>query len=280
MKSKGLGRGLGALIPEGIIAIEDRVQMIPITQIVSSPCQPRRQFSEETLAELVMSIRECGIIQPILLKPLHTGYQLIAGERRLRAARIVGLATIPAIIRNVSDLAALEMTLIENLQRKDLNPIEEAIGFRFLADEFGMTQEQIADRIGKDRVTITNTLRLLKLPDEIQHYVESEHLSMGHAKVLLTVTNREQQIKLAGMVIANGWSVRALESYLKTAAHERKPPRETIPDPELNSAIDALRRRFGTKVEISRNQKCRGAIRVEFYSDEDLLRILELLNGE
>ncbi len=280
MKNKGLGRGLGALIPEGIVSVEDRIQSVPLDQIVASPMQPRRQFSDSRLKELTDSIRECGVIQPVLLKPLHTGYQLIAGERRFRAARLAGLERIPAIIRNISDTAALEFTLIENLQREDLNPIEEATGYRFLIDEFGLTQEQVARKIGRERVTITNMLRLLKLPVDIQEMLQSGSISIGHAKVLLSAGSPEKQIAAARQVVARGLSVRALEILVQTDTSSRAGRSQPAPDPNLSAAIDALRSRFGTKVEISRNRKDRGVIRLEFYSEDDLIRILELLNGE
>ncbi len=271
---------MGALIPEGIVSVEDRIQSVPLDQIVASPMQPRRQFSDSSIKELADSIRECGIIQPVLLKPLHSGYQLIAGERRYRAARLAGLERIPAIIRHISDTAALELTLIENLQREDLNPIEEATGYRFLIDEYDLTQDQIAKKIGRERATVANMLRLLKLPVEIQEMLRSGSISTGHAKVLLSLSNPEKQVTAARQSVARGLSVRALETLIQTGAAARASQSRPTPDPNLSAAIDALRSRFGTKVEITRNRKDRGVIRLEFYSEDDLIRILELLNGD
>ncbi len=281
MKRKALGKGMGALIREKSTRPEARVQPIPLSQIKPSPGQPRKQFDPEKLKELAASIATCGVILPILVRPTAGGYELVAGERRFRAASIAGLTEIPAIIRNIADSEALEMTLIENLQREDLNPIEAANGYRLLQDEYRMTQDDIAARVGKKRSTVTNTLRLLKLPNEIQREIITGNLSMGHAKALLAAPHKKLMLDLAGLTIREGWSVRTLEDKISTLNSPKKSAetRQPVQDPILLSAVDQLRRRFATKIAIQPRRKGGGKVVLEYYSDDDLARLLEILGG-
>jgi ParB family chromosome partitioning protein len=275
MKKKVLGRGLNALIPEEK-KIETPSNEIDIDRIVTNPNQPRLHFDEQHLEELAASIRENGILQPILVRPFENGYQLIAGERRLSAAQRAGLFKIPAIIREVPDDRLLELALVENIQREPLNPIEEAQAYENLLAATGETQEQIAQRLAKDRSTIANSLRLLKLPQNVKQLVSDGKLSPGHARALLSANCSPSEIgKIARMIIEKGWSVRDAERWAKRQA--MPPPLPKIQDPNETAAADRLRMILGTKVEIHSKSKNKGEIRIHFYGQDELMRLYGIL---
>jgi len=278
MKKKVLGRGLSALIPE---AKQPEVPSgeIDIDQIVTNPDQPRIHLDEDRLQELVFSIRENGILQPILVRPFNHGYQLIAGERRLTAAQRAGLLKIPAIVRDVPDDRLLELALVENIQRENLNPIEEAQAYENLIDTTGGTQEQVAERLGKDRSTVANFLRLLKLPSNVKRQVSDGKLSPGHARALLSSNSSASEMtKIAKTIIEKGWSVRDTERWAKRQT--APPPLPKIPDPNEAAAADRLRLALGTKVDIRSKSKDKGEIRIHYYSQDELMRIYGLLNDK
>lgn len=292
-KHVGLGRGLSALIkdtPEPAATEPDQqkeaVQKVPVSQIHKSPWQPRRHFSPEALQELVASVREHGVLQPLLIREVENGYQLIAGERRFRAAQEAELSDVPVIIMSVSDQDAVAITLIENLQREDLNPIEEAEGYQALADEFGMTQEQIASRVGKARASVANTMRLLTLPDAVRDAVSEGRLSSGHAKVLLGLAIPQEQEYLATRVMKEQLSVRALERIVENM---QKPPRKSraervdIPAAHIQHLSEQLHQALGTSVRLmtsktlSNGKKVPGRIEIDYYSPDDLDRLLQIV---
>jgi len=291
----GLGRGLGALIeaaPGSGAPPSDGTPpaKVSIAKVETNPHQPRRIFSPEALQDLVSSIREKGVLQPLLVRRKGAGYELIAGERRLRAAREAGLSEVPVIVKDVADRESLELALVENLQREDLNVMEEAEGFRDLADRFGMTQEQIAVRVGKARASVTNTMRLLTLPAEVKSWISEGKLSAGHAKILLGTDIEDEQRLLAQRCITEGLSVRQLERIVsRTRRMVRKPFRrgeDDIPASHVSHLSDTLHRHFGTSVRIipcrtmSNGKKARGTLEIDFYSGDDLSRILHLLGLE
>jgi len=228
----GLGKGLGALIPPDTTAATTadpdggaRLEDVPIASISPNPQQPRLHFDEESMADLASSIRQIGVLQPVLVRPVDGGYELIAGERRWRAARRAGLAVIPAVIRSTDDQGAVERALIENLHRQDLTPLEEAAAYQQLIDEFELTHEQVATRVGKSRSAVTNTLRLMSLPATVQHLLADGRLSAGHAKALLSTPDRSFQERLAAEAVAGNWSVRMLEEAIRSHASATAPPR-------------------------------------------------------
>jgi ParB family transcriptional regulator, chromosome partitioning protein len=282
-KKMALGRGLDALIPNIEPVSEDTHKdylLCDIDLINSNPYQPRIRFAEEELAELSASVKEQGIIQPLLVrKNAASGYyDLIAGERRLRAAKIAGLTQVPVVIRDVSDANMLEISLVENIQREDLNPLEESEAYYRLMTEFNMTQEQVADRVGKSRPAVANFLRLKNLPEQIKDSVREGQLSMGHARALLGLEKSAQQLDTWRMVIAKSLSVRQTEALVKHLKNEEKKPKKPVSDAAYFSNLsEELSRRFGTKVEIKRRGK-KGKLEIEFYNDEDLDRVLTLLN--
>src|SRR5207249_8185099 len=214
MNRRGLGRGLGALL-SATPAADDVLIEIPVDQIEANPAQPRKSFSPEALEELVTSIRASGVIQPVIVRHRGPGYQLIAGERRWRAARQAGLERIPAIVREATDVESLELALVENLLREDLNPLEEADAYQRLIAEFGWTQEELGDRVGRDRSSVANTLRLLKLPAVIQDDLRAGRLTMGHARALLALSTPAEQLRLREEILAHSWSVRATEQTVQ-----------------------------------------------------------------
>jgi len=284
MAKRVLGRGLGALIPEkpeqdhGHILesnVTQAVTNIPIDKIKANKYQPREDFSQETLKELASSIKEKGFIQPILVRSSQGGYELIAGERRFKAAQMLNLKEVPVIIKDVSDLDSLELSIIENVQREDLNPIDQAKAYKKLLEEFNMNQEDISDTIGKDRTTVANIVRLLKLPQKIQEYVSRGTISMGHARAILGLDNQSEQMRLCTKVIKNELSVRDTERYAKNVSVSLKKT-SAEKDPNLVSIEEKLSDAFGTKVKIIKGKKG-GRLEVEFYSDTDLERILTLL---
>lgn len=297
-----LGGAAPSVPPEGSAPVEatppvevasgeprERVHQVAVDQIVPNPFQPRKDFSEEALAELVESIKAQGILQPLVVRRKESQWELIAGERRWRAAQRAGLATVPVVVREVSDAERLQLALIENLQREDLNPIEEAHGFKQLIEQFHLRQEDAARRVGKNRATVANALRLLKLPPSVQEQLRTGALSVGHAKVLLGLTDPEQQEQAAAHVLAEGLNVRQTEELvdrilagepLPTPAAEASAPRKkrALAEPDVHVATlqARLEERLGTKVSV-RYRKGRGAVQIRFFSDAELERLLELL---
>jgi ParB family chromosome partitioning protein len=277
-KRKALGRGFSALFPDTVIEEEDRgLFYCPIESISPNPHQSRQSFGESELAELAQSIKEKGVIQPILVTKTKDGFQLIAGERRWRAAQKAGLDKIPALIRDVSPAEALQIALIENIQRQDLNPIEEAAAYQELLQRFNFTQDALSARIGKNRTTIANFLRLLKLPDDVQRDLIDGRLSAGHARVLVSVDSPSTQRKIRDLVIKGSLSVRQTEALVKRFLTSKKPKaiRDEI-DSYLESLVNNLQSSLGTKVAIERKGK-KGRIIIEFYSDDELGRLVERL---
>ena len=282
MNKRGLGRGLGALLgpepqePKPDARPEGPVTELPLDQIVPNPKQPRKRFEPEALAELTASIRASGVIQPIVVRKYGDHYELIAGERRWRAAREAGLERIPAVVREATNAESLELALVENLLREDLNPIEAAEGYRQLLADFGWTQEQLGQRIGKDRSSIANTLRLMKLPAPIQDDLREGRLTMGHALSLLSLTSEAEQMKLREQILAHSWSVRTTEADVKGRRTGLVPPRKRTV--ELAAFEDALQRALMTRVRIVGNDR-RGRIEIMYATPEELERIGEILGG-
>ena len=281
---RGLGKGLGALIPQLEEDELKKTQELPISQIKVNPYQPRKEFDEASLQELADSIREHGIIQPLLVRSYKDHYQLIAGERRWRAAQIVGLKFVPVVIRDYNDQQMMEIALVENLQREDLNPLEEAEAYNKLIQEFGLTQEEVAQKVGKSRPAVSNTLRLLQLPEEIKQLVAKNVISMGHARTILSLTDQELQHKVCKEIIEKNLSVRETEELVyslqqKNVTRETKKAKPKYKDPQWTYLENRLVQHFGTKAMIQpMNKKGKGGkITIEFYSQEELDRILELI---
>jgi len=286
MKTKRLGKGLGALIPEQIQegaaapATDESLIHVKVADVKPNPYQPRIKFDEKALNELKDSIREKGLIQPITIRRKNSHYELIAGERRLRAAIEVGFAKIPAYIMKVETKEEmLELAIVENVQRERLNPIEQASAYQRLIDECKLTQDEIARKIGKERSTITNMLRLLRLPEVIRESVEMSEISVGHARTLLSLDSRENQIQLWKKLIKNEYSVRKLEKIVKelSEAKPAKPQDTKRKSVHVEKVEEKLRNLFGTKVTV-RTKNERGSIDIEFYSPEDLNRLLEIFD--
>ena len=290
MAKTGLGRGLGALLGEQPVpasqepapaVADDSVRRIPLGQIQPCPVQPRREFDRLALEELAQSIEANGIVQPLIARPVADHFELIAGERRWRAADIAGLSDVPVVVREATDAEVLEMALIENLQREDLNPIEEAQGFQNLIDIHHYTQEQAAARVGRSRTAVANALRLLKLDEDVQAYVRQGRLSMGHAKVILGLEDATQQKMAAERILKNGLSVRATEDLTSqlqrgSKSTSTKSNGKATPDVHVTSLQNKLTEKLGTKVALN-YRKGKGAVKIQFYSDDDLERILGLL---
>jgi len=279
-RTASLGRGLSALIPQAVASTPGPAE-IPIDQIERNPYQPRTSFAEEALAELAASIAAHGVLQPVLVTETLNGYRLVAGERRLRAAQIAGLKRIPALIRQASEQDQLELALVENLQRADLNAMDAARAYRQLRDLFGLTNEAIADRIGKARPTVVNTMRLLDLEPEAQDAIEAERISEGHGRALLGLAPLAQR-EVLGLAVARGLSVRQVEELARRLREGGGPARATTadrpPDAELERVEDDLRRALGTKVRLARSRRG-GRIIIEWYSNEELGRLYERLTG-
>ena len=289
----GLGRGLGALIKDTPPAPAEAPSesasgaiRVPIEKVHKSPWQPRKKMAPEALEDLTHSIRERGVLQPLLVRRVEDRYELIGGERRFRASQAAGLKDVPVILMDVSDREALELALIENLQREDLNLIEEAEGYRALGEKFEMTQEQIAQRVGKARASVANALRLLDLPDRVKQLVAENQLSAGHAKVLLGLEIAQEQELLAARVIGEGLSVRALEhiiNRLRKPAKKARSEKADVPESHLKYLSDKLHQHLGTAVRIApsrtlaNGKKAKGTIEIDFYSNDDLDRLLVLL---
>ena len=282
MARKALGRGLSSLLREVETPSAAGLEQIPLNSIDPNPFQPRRDFPEESLKELANSIRSSGLVQPVLLRHAPGGsgrYHLIAGERRWRAARLAGLAAVPAIIREINDKDALELALTENLLREDLNPLEVAHAYEALHQKFGLNHSEIADRLGVNRSTVTNTLRLLRLTPAVQEMITGGDLSPGHARALLGVDSTAMQARLARLILEKGFSVRQIENMI--AMGEVKPGQKKAKgaapiDPNTRAAVLELERALGTRVKIVGNAK-RGKIEISYYSAEDLNRVYELI---
>ena len=282
---RGLGKGLGALLGDAALQSQEGGSVsLPLAQVEPGLKQPRKRFDEETLADLADSIRTHGIIQPLTVRRLSSGYyQIIAGERRWRAAKLAGLSEVPAVIIEADDRKVMELGLIENLQREDLNPMEEAMGYRTLMEEYGLTQEETAQRVGKSRPAVANALRLIALPDAIRHLVEEGQLSAGHARALLSISSSTLQKKLAQKIIAEGLSVRQTEALAKRFAREEAQEETAYaapPDPMKlyrDAVAKDLTTRWGRKVSITMGPK-KGKLEFEFYNDEDLTELLDRLS--
>jgi ParB family chromosome partitioning protein len=285
-KRPALGRGLSALIPDSLTApaapaasaATDKPHEMDTDRLRPNKFQPRTHMDEERIDELARSIKSNGIIQPIVVRPSGAEYEIVAGERRWRAAQRAGLLKVPIVVRDVPDDRLLAVALIENIQRQDLNPIEEAVAYRRLADEFHLTQEQIADAVGKDRSSIANYVRLLRLPQEVRASVASSALSMGHARALLPLMDEASQLRVARDVVARNLSVRETEALVKKAAapEENKPEKKS--DVHTRAAEDKLRLALGTRVRINRKGKG-GRIEIDFVDENELQRLYELLTG-
>lgn len=278
MQKKALGRGLQTLIPVGNAAGRDEIEDVPLSLVSPNPFQPRRVFGEAELEELANSVKAKGVLQPILVRKLGDGgFELIAGERRWRAAKIAGLKKIPAIIRPATDAEAMEMALIENLQRKDLNPMEAARAYQRLMKEFGLTQEAVSRTLGKERSSIANTVRLLALQSDVQTWVESDQLSWGHAKVLLAVSDPEQQVRLGRRAVTERLSVRDLERLVRPA-HRAGRSNNARKGHRPSEIEERMSRRLGTKVRLIHG-KTGGKIVIDYYSPADLERVIDMILG-
>jgi len=283
-KRMALGKGLGALLPEFGQAEPKTLLYCGIEEIIPNRSQPRKHFDESKLQELAESIKEKGILEPLIVRRTDQGYELIVGERRWRAAQKAGLKEVPVMVKEVEGREVLEISLIENLQREDLNPIEAAEAFKHLIEEFNLSQEDLSKRIGKDRTTITNTLRLLKLPLEVRNQLLQNRITSGHARAILSLESKEKQKELCALIIKKGLSVREAESIAKRWAE--KPKKSITPvkpkgdlESQLSSLQDSMRKYLGTKVHITQKGK-RGKIEIEYYSHEDLERIVEAILGK
>jgi len=279
-KKFGLGKGLGALIPEEE-TIEDgsTVFKIQMNLIKANKDQPRKNFDPEKISELAQSIKEHGVIQPIILNKEENIYIVVAGERRFRAAKSIGLLEIPAIIMNIDNKEILEISLIENIQREDLNPIEEAIAYKKLLIDFNLTQEEISKKVSKSRTAITNCMRLLNLDERVQDYIVDEVVSEGHGRAILGISDKQIQFEISQMVIDNSLNVRETEKLVKNFGNEK--PEKVINDKNniyYKDITNKLENRFGTKVFINSKNKNKGKIEIEYYSEDDFERILELFN--
>ena len=278
---RGLGRGLGALLGDAALQSQEGGSLsLPISQVEPSLKQPRKRFEEDSLQDLADSIRANGIIQPLAVRRLSSGYyQIIAGERRWRAAKLAGLTEVPAVILEADDRKVMELALIENLQREDLNPIEEAGGYKSLMEDYGLTQEEAARRVGKSRSAVANALRLLALPDPVRQLLEEGKLSAGHARAILSVPSGEAQMKLAKKVVADGLSVRQTEALAKRLGEGARtaPPQKTDDLSIYDRAAEKdLGARLGRKVHIVRGKR-KGKIELEYYNSDDLNALLDLL---
>lgn len=292
MKKKGLGRGLSALLDDPASDITTRsevataqsrtagpMNMLPIAHIEPNPFQPRTHFSDEALAELAQSIRELGIIQPVTVRKVgYDRYQLISGERRFRASQLAGLAEVPAYVRIANDEAMLEMALVENIQREELDAIEVAISFQRLIDEVKLTQEQLSEKVGKDRTTVTNYLRLLKLPPEIQLGLRQRAIGMGHARALIAVSDPARQLELYHRIVESQLSVRQVEELARQSSTSAKGGRTPAFAPRVNKELARrIGERIGTKVSVKQNPEGKGRIEITFRNEEELQRLVEVL---
>jgi ParB family chromosome partitioning protein len=288
-ETKRLGRGLEALL--GSVSREQAqasgsLRELPVDNIVPNPFQPRTHINETELAELASSIEASGLLQPVVVRPRNGKYELIAGERRWRAVQRLGWPKIPAVIKEADDQALLTLALIENLQRDDLSPVDEAAGYLRLSEEFQLAHAEIARLVGRDRSTIANLLRLLRLPESIKRLLRERRLSEGHGRALLAVSDEEAMVRLADQAINQDWSVRELETRAKeasppqTAPNGRTRPVQKMPSADVRRVEDALRKRLGTDVRLTSRRRGRGFLSISYYSNDDLARVLELILGE
>lgn len=280
MEKKALGRGLDALLPTGKSSVEPErgdVQELRLEAIVPNRYQPRQQFSELELTELTASLKQNGLLQPILVRRKGDGiFELIAGERRLRAAKLAGMQKIPALIRNVSDQESMVLALVENLQRDDLNPMETARAYQRMLNEFGLTQDAIAQKVSCDRSSVANMLRLVTLPHEVQHLVESDQISMGHAKVILGLMTAAAQSNLARQIIQDRLSVREAERLVQEHAEARKPGKRPVRVPLRSDLEERLQKRLGTRVDVQKGRRG-GKVIIHYFSPEELDGVVEQL---
>lgn len=298
-RRKALGRGLNALLgskPSAAAApaqakaqepaksaeppAEGEIRKVPLASIDVNPHQPRTEFAAEALEELSRSIKADGVIQPILVRPAGDRYMLVAGERRMRAAKAAGLEAIPAVVREIDDDKLLEIALVENIQREDLNPIEVAIALQNLAQTAQLSHEELAQRTGKDRSTITNLMRLLRLPADIQTLVADKKLTMGHARALLALQDEEQQRQVAQTILTKGMSVRQVEQLIKQMLEPAEPKPAPPPDPNVAAAVEEMERALGTRVRLIARGKKKGRIEIDYNSPDELERIYEMLVGD
>jgi ParB family transcriptional regulator, chromosome partitioning protein len=292
-ETKRLGRGLEALL--GSVSREHAqatgaLRELPVASVSPNPFQPRSQIDEADLLELTASIEASGLLQPVVVRPKNGKYELIAGERRWRAVQRLGWPKIPAVVKDADDQTLLTMALVENLQRDDLTPIDEAAGYQRLVDEFELAQAEIARLVGRDRSTVANLLRLLKLPDEVKQLIQAGKLSEGHARALLAMNDEAQQASLAREAAEQGWSVREVEARVRDGAPAKAPDSGVVAAPtrapqklsgaDTKRVEDALRKRLGTDVRVTTRRRGRGFISISYYSNEDLARVLELILGE
>jgi len=275
-RRRGLGKGLGALIPGAESAGQERPAEIALAHLTANPYQPRKAMDAQELSGLVESIRRHGVLQPIVVRPSAAGFEVVAGERRWKAAEAAGLTTIPAVVRSLTDQEALELALVENLQREDLNPVERARAYRRLMQDFGMTQEEIAERVGRSQPSIANSLRLLALPPQVQASVEAGRITEGHARAILAAGSEAAMLKLWERVERLGLSVREAEALARRSIPREIRRRAKARDPQLHSVEQDLSRRYGTKVAVQ-GTRGRGHLAFEYYSEEDLQRLLDLL---
>ncbi|MBP1153261.1 MULTISPECIES: ParB/RepB/Spo0J family partition protein [unclassified Paenibacillus] len=278
----GLGKGLEALLPALSINEDDKVVEIPLAQLRPNPYQPRKNFNEESIQELAASIKEHGVIQPIIVRSVLKGFEIIAGERRFRATQVSGLATIPAVVKKFTDRQVMEIALIENVQREDLNAMEISVAYQALIDQFGMTQEELSVKVGKSRSHIANFLRLLQLPEEVKQYVSRGTLSMGHAKAIAGVKDKKIVKALADTAIKEQWSVRQLEEEVKKLEEntdKKSKQKAKRKDPYINQLEESLRETYRTTVKIKHSNN-KGKIEILYYSKDDLDRLLEMLQGK
>jgi len=285
-KRPALGKGLSALIPDAPEPARSSPVELDIDRLTPNTYQPRGQFDDARLDDLAKSIKSNGVIQPIVVRKVGDQFHIIAGERRWRAAQMAGLTRVPVVVRDVpagGEQSVLEMALIENIQRENLNPIDEALAYRRLSNEFQLTQEQIAASVGKDRATVANFIRLLRLPEEVRADVAAGSLSMGHARALLALTNEADQRRIARDIVNRTLSVRETESMVRKAAEEKTAARAVHEPPKADvhtrAAEDRLRLRFGTRVRIVRSGM-KGRIEIDFASEDELIRLFEQLTGE
>ena len=291
-ETKRLGRGLEALL--GPVSREAAVasgalRELPVGSIKPNPFQPRREFDPEALSELAASIEASGLLQPVIVRPAGSGYELVAGERRWRAVQQLGWARMPAVVREVDDRALLTLALIENLQRDDLSPMDEARGYDRLQSEFQVSQSEVARLVGRNRATVANSLRLLTLPEDVQQLLDRKTLSEGHGRALLAIGDDGEISRVAALVVERGWSVRETEALargegptvvqVKPKVRRARPPVRTL-HAEQRRIEDALRRHLGTDVKVTAKRKGRGTITVSYYSNDDMARLLELMLGQ
>lgn len=287
-EQRRLGRGLEALlgpISKDEAKAQGNLRELAVTSIRPNPYQPRTTFDEQELADLAASIAASGLLQPVVVRPKGSGYELIAGERRWRAVQRLGWTQVPAVLKEVDDRTLLTLALIENLQRHDLSPIDEALGFQRLQDEFGVAQTEVARLVGRNRATVANLLRLLKLPEPVRRLVHEGQLSEGHGRALLGLEHPAAIEKLAREAVLDGWSVREVEERVKGGRPAPRPGARGAPAPRPQTADarrveEAVRRRLGTDVKLTQRRRGRGLLTISYYSNDDLARLLELILGE